>query len=539
MKFKKGIALALATVFLLAGCGKAAEQPAPSESAPAASSEKPSEKPAESKAPENTASYDKDIVIAVNNNFITMDAHAGRDSLSNSAIATMMEGLVEYDKDLQLQPNLAEKWEISDDAKTYTFYLRKDVKFTDGEPFNAEAVKVNIDRVMDASKALRHARTFNTTEKVEVKDEYTISVTLKDPYMAFLSRLEAFKIMSPKAIKENEAGLAKHPIGTGPFIFKEWVEGDHMTIVKNPDHRRADQIGVDSITYKFVPENGSRVAMLETGEADIIYPMPSEMMEKIKGNANIVTEIKPSTVCRYVTMNQLKEPFNDVRVRKALNYAIDKAAYIQVVKGGYGSPLNSALSPVLPFYADHDPYEYDVEKAKALLAEAGYPNGFKATIWGNTETETVKGMNFINQQLSLIGVEIEVMPMEEGTLSTKVYDTTPETTELEMWYVSWSATDPDNAVRSTFQSEMVPPAGANTNYYNNPAVDTAIANGNKATTFEDQYKFYKEAQDLIWDDAVWMFMGIDQTVIAKQAYITGANLAGNGGAIDLREIGVK
>lgn len=537
MKFRKGIAIALASILLLAGCTASK----PEEKTGGEEQKQQTEKEQEEKQTEGTEStgeVKKDLVFAVNNNFITMDAHAGRDSLSNSAMATMMEGLVGYDDDLNIIPELAESYEISDDGLVYTFYLVQDVKFHDGEPFNAEAVKINIERVMDESRGLRQSRTFQKLEKMEVLDEYTIQLTLQEPYMAFLSRLEAFMITSPKAI-EDESTIAKNPVGTGQFIFKEWVEGDHMTVVKNPDWRDADQIQIESLTYKFVPENGTRVAMLETGEADMIWPMPNEMMDTISGNPDITTEVKASTICRYVTMNQNVKPFDDVRVRQALNHAIDKDAFIKVVKGGYGVPLNSAMSPVLPFYAEHDPYEYNVEKAKELLAEAGYPDGFTATIWGNNETETVKGMGFISQQLAEIGVTLEVVPMEEGTLSTKVYDTTPETTELQMWYVSWSASDPDNSIRSTFHSEMVPPTGANTNYYNNSIVDEGIKLGNAATTFEEQYKYYKQAQDQIWEDAVWMFMGVDQSIFAKRANVTGVKLAGNGGGVDLRAIGVE
>lgn len=537
MKLKKMTALVLASVFALTACTGGGQQAATQTATAAADSQEQAETTtAEGTAAEGTT--DRNIVIAVNNNFITLDTQASRDSLTNSVNAIMFEGLVEYDENLNLVPCLSESYTISDDALTYTFKLLEGVKFHDGEELTAEVVKTNILRVMDPDKALRQARAFSYAEEINVLDTYTLEVKLKQPYMAFLSRLEAFKIISPAAL-ENEEALPKNPVGTGQFKFVEWIEGDHMTIEKNPDWRNADQIQVDTITFKFVPENGTRVAMLETGEADIIYPMPNEMVSKVESNSDIRLEVKDSTVCRYVTMNQNVGPFGDVRVRQALNYAIDKDAYIAVVKGGYGNKLNSAMSPVLPYYAEHEEYPYDVEKAKELLAEAGYADGFSATIWGNTESETVRGMNFIEQQLSLIGVTIDVMPMEEGTLSTKVYDTTPETTELEMWYVSWSALDPDNAIRSTFQSDMYPPTGANTNYYVSTAVDEAIASGNASVTFEDQYKYYKAAQDEIWKDAVWMFMGVDQSLLAMNTRITGAKLDASASGIDLRTVGVK
>lgn len=540
MKMKHITALVLASALVLAGCGGNAGQTATQTSAggPAAEgTQAPSDAPAGTGAATDSGNG-RNLVIAVNNNFITLDTHASRDSLTNSVNEIMYESLVRYDDDLNLVPNLAERFEISDDALVYTFKLKEGITFHDGELLTAEVVKANIDRVMNPDKALRQARTFSYAEEINILDDYTLEVKLRQPYMAFLSRLEAFRIISPAAL-ENEDKLPKNPVGTGQFRFVEWVEGDHMTVEKNPDWRNADQIQVDTITFKFVPENGTRVAMLETGEADIIYPMPNEMVSKIEANSDLVLEVRDSTVCRYVTMNQNVEPFDDVRVRQALNYAIDKDAFIAVVKGGYGNKLNSAMSPVLPYYVEHEEYAYNIEKAKELLTEAGYPDGFEATIWGNTESETVRGMNFIEQQLSLIGVKLNVMPLEEGTLSTKVYDTTPETTELQMWYVSWSAMDPDNAIRSTFHSEMYPPTGANTNYYKNLTLDEAINNGNASTAFEQQYQYYKIAQDEIWNDAVWVFMGVDQSLLAMNSRVTGAKLSSSGSGVDLKEVGLK
>jgi len=540
MKMKHITALVLASALVLAGCGGNAGQTATQTSAggPAAEgTQAPSDAPAGTGAATDSGNG-RNLVIAVNNNFITLDTHASRDSLTNSVNEIMYESLVRYDDDLNLVPNLAERYEISDDALVYTFKLKEGITFHDGELLTAEVVKANIDRVMNPDKALRQARTFSYAEEINILDDYTLEVKLRQPYMAFLSRLEAFRIISPAAL-ENEDKLPKNPVGTGQFRFVEWVEGDHMTVEKNPDWRNADQIQVDTITFKFVPENGTRVAMLETGEADIIYPMPNEMVSKIEANSDLVLEVRDSTVCRYVTMNQNVKPFDDVRVRQALNYAIDKDAFIAVVKGGYGNKLNSAMSPVLPYYVEHEEYAYNIEKAKELLTEAGYPDGFEATIWGNTESETVRGMNFIEQQLSLIGVKLNVMPLEEGTLSTKVYDTTPETTELQMWYVSWSAMDPDNAIRSTFHSEMYPPTGANTNYYKNLTLDEAINNGNASTAFEQQYQYYKIAQDEIWNDAVWVFMGVDQSLLAMNSRVTGAKLSSSGSGVDLKEVGLK
>ena len=155
---------------------------------------------------------------------------------------------------------------------------------------------------------------------------------------------------------------------------------------------------MDSITFKPVPENGSRIAMLKTGEADFIYPMPTEQVSEVEGDSNIVIDKIDSTIVRYITLNTMKKPYDDLKVRQAINYAIDKDAYIKVVKSGLGSKLKSSMSSMTQHYSEQSGYDYDLEKAKSLLAEAGYPDGFEAELWGENDSETMKGMQFIQRQ---------------------------------------------------------------------------------------------------------------------------------------------
>ena len=154
---------------------------------------------------------------------------------------------------------------------------------------------------------------------------------------------------------------------------------------------------MDSITFKPVPENGSRIAMLKTGEADFIYPMPTEQVSEVEGDSNIVIDKIDSTIVRYITLNTMKKPYDDLKVRQAINYAIDKDAYIKVVKSGLGSKLKSSMSSMTQHYSEQSGYDYDLEKAKSLLAEAGYPDGFEAELWGENDSETMKGMQFIQR----------------------------------------------------------------------------------------------------------------------------------------------
>ncbi|MDO5726259.1 MAG: ABC transporter substrate-binding protein, partial [Tissierellia bacterium] len=288
------------------------------------------ETPAEKEGETTEASGGKDIVIAVNAEIISLDPHDTSDTLSNTARDIVYEGLMEYTPEMELVPCLAEKYEVSDDGLEYTFYLREGIKFHDGEDFNSEAVKKSFERVKDEANALRRMRDLAYVETVEIIDDYTVKLHLTDPYAPMLSRLAGIKIMSPKLVEAGKDEILKHPVGTGAYVFEKWTPGEGYVAKKNPDYWREGP-KVDSITMKAVVENGARIAMLQTGEADFIYPLPTEQVNAIKDDPNINIIEGPSTIARFAFINMTKEQFKDKRVRQAMNYAVDKQAYAQIV----------------------------------------------------------------------------------------------------------------------------------------------------------------------------------------------------------------
>jgi len=487
------------------------------------------------------ATPDRDIVIAFNNNIMTLNPFESRAALDNNVIAGMAESLVDFDENMNLIGRLAESFEVSDDSLTQTFYLRQGVYFHDGEYFDANAVFANVNFVLEQGEGTARWNTFRTVEEVNVIDQYTIEFVHSEPFMPFLERMQPFRIVSPAQIESGD--FSNGPVGTGQFIFREWIDGDRMVMDRNPDWRDAQNIGVDSVTYRFVPENATRVSMLLSGEADIVYPMPHELLSQVEGNDNFNIEVKPSTVMRFVMMNQDVEPLGDVLVRRAMNYAIDVDAYAQVVRGGFSTPATSPISSLLPFHYASQMYDHNVERANELLDEAGLERGadgnrFSLTLWASTDTTEIRAMEFLAQQWALVGIDVEVVPMEEGTLSDSIWGQTRETTEMNMWYVSWSAFDPDNALRSPFMSTMHTPAGANANFYTNLDVDNAILAGNSAPTFEERYEHYAFAQRQIVEDAVWIFLGADDRIVVRNSNITGGGLNPTGNWLDLRVLSV-
>jgi glutathione transport system substrate-binding protein len=474
---------------------------------------------------------DQEMVIAVNENFISMDPHNTGDTNSGSVQSAMLEGLLGSDAEGKIINQLAEDYTVSDDALTYSFKLRQGVKFHDGEEFNAGVVKANFERIMNDDSLRLYSRGFSLITNIEIVSDYEIKVTLKEPYAGMLTRFISAKILSPKLLEAGSGEIGKNPVGTGPFKFVEWVQGDHLTVERFDEYwDKKDR--VKKITYKPVPENGSRVAMLKTGEAHVIYPLPNQNIKELEGNQDVEIQKIPSTIARYVSINTMKEPFDDVRVRQALNYAVSKEAFISVVNAGYGLPLDSIIPSKTLNYEKQEVYEQNIEKAKELLKEAGLEAGFKAEIWGNTNSDTMKGMQFIQQQLKEIGVDIEIKSMEEGTLSEEIYGAqTPEDTKLQMWYVSWSAfpSDTTNATKPLFFSGSFPPNGANTAYYKNNQVDKWIEDVNKTADESKQAEIYSDIQSTIYKDAPWIFLGVDEILAAKRSNVEGVFISPTGG----------
>ncbi|QAA21661.1 glutathione ABC transporter substrate-binding protein [Sporolactobacillus terrae] len=466
----------------------------------------------------------KDIVVGLDGNFISLDPQDTNDNLSYTGEKTMFEGLVGFDKDMKVIPVLATSYKASDDAKTFTFKLRKDVKFQDGTPFNAEAVKFNFDRVSDPKSTLKRHSLFAIIKETKVIDEYTVQFKLSDSFGAMINTFAhpAGMIVSPTAVKKYGKDFMKHPVGTGPYKFKSWTQGGDLKVVKNTDYWKKGQPKLNSITFTPIPEDGARVAKLQTGEADLIFPVPLVQAKKLDGKNGIDIHITDSIRQLYMSMNTMKKPFNDVKVRQALNYAVDKEAYQKVVLNGIGSEIDSVIAPKVQFYEKQTPYDYDLSKAKQLLREAGYPNGFSATIWSGNSSEQIKAMEFLQQQLGKINVKLKVVPMETGTMANKIWSVSnPDKAEIELYYGGWSPStgDADWAIRPLLGGSSLPPASYNTAYYKDTKADALINQGLQSADSTIRGKAYAALQKKIWNDAPWVYLATQKNVVGVKSYL--------------------
>lgn len=472
-------------------------------------------------------SPDNDMVVAMQADITNLDPHVSSNGVSNTVTNTMYEALVTFDADANIIPMLAKEWTMSEDGLTYTFVLNEGVTFHDGEPFNAEAVIANWER----GKADQSLRVYSQTKawvSAVADSEYQLTITLDEPNNTFLNKLTQVRIVSPKAIAElGKDGLAKQSAGTGPYVFAERVDGGYTKVVRNENYWREGP-KVDSLTFKVVPEDGSRIAMLKTGEADIITPVPPIQVEQIEGDSNIVVMNEKGITYRYVTLNKNytladgRQPFNDVRVRQAMNYAFDNEAFCQVVFQGYAVKPTSIFSDSIMYYAEQTPYDLDLEKAQALMEEAGYADGFPVTIWVDNTTIEMQGAEFVKQQLAQINIDVTVEPQESTTIADRTALPEDET-EVQMWYVNWSSGsyEADGSMRNILHGDKFPPSGYNTAFWNNAEFNQLLDDALVSTDEAEIADLYAQAQAIAWEECPWMFLANDNSITAQRSYVKG------------------
>ena len=498
---------------------------------------------------ETAKSPDNDLVVALQADTTSMDPHVGSNGISNQILNEVYETLITFDEDTNVVPLLAKDWKVSEDGRTYTFYLNEGITFHDGEPFNAESVVAVYERGL-ADDSLTLKRTIGTTEKpiwesVVAVDEYTVDITLVEPNNTFINKMTQFRIASPKAMAMENATdwFAKNSAGTGPFVYTDRVDGGYTLLTRNENYWQAGPT-VDTLKFIVVPEDTSRIAMLQTGEADVITPVPVLDVEKLDGYEDINVVVAPATTYRYVTLNTEytladgRKPFSDVRVRQALNWAFDSEAYAKVVFNGYAKAPTSIFSDSIYYFAEQTPYTADLEKAKQLMADAGYADGFPVEIVVDNTTIEQKGAEFVKQQLAQINVDVKLLP-NESTANAEITSAPLEETTVQMWYVNWSSGsyEADGSMRSILHGDKFPPNGYNTAFWNNEEFNQLLDDALKMSDTEEIADAYAKAQAIAWEECPWIFLGNDQNIHAQRSYVTGMQYK-PGGVMVFRTIGL-
>jgi peptide/nickel transport system substrate-binding protein len=377
-----------------------------------------------------TAQAKKDaVVLAMTLEPPGLDPTAG----AASAIAEIVqynvfETLTKINSDGTVSPLLAEKWEVSPDLKTYTFTLRKGVKFQNGEPFNANAVKFSFERAGGDKSTNKDKRTFAMMDRVAVIDDYTVVILNKqlDPDFLFLMGQATAIIVEPKSADSN----ATKPVGTGPYQLSAWAKGSSVTLTKWDAYRSAAAIKMKKVTFRFISDTAAQVAALLAGDVDAFVRVTPRSVPQFKGNPKFQVVVSGSRAKTILAINNKKKPLDDVRVRRAICAAIDRKAVIEGAADGYGAPIGSHYVPGAFGYVDTTGINpFNVDKAKALLAEAGVKTPLTLSLVLPPVPYARQGGEVIAAQLAKIGIVAKIENVEwaqwlSGTYTNKNYDLT-------------------------------------------------------------------------------------------------------------------
>lgn len=460
-----------------------------------------------------TTNTPQEIVVRINDDPDFLDPHKATASISYQMILNIFEGLMAPETDGSLKEGLAESYEISEDGLTYTFKIRSGVKFHNGEALTVEDIQYSFDRLMGKNGGEKMSNNFDNVASTEAPDATTFVIKLKEPNSNFLYSLTARQ--SAIVPKSNDGKHNENPIGTGPFAYVKYAPGSNLVLKKNDSYWKQGLPYLDQVTFTFQSDDQAAIMSLMANEVDLTS-VPWQRVNEVEDSHHLSHQNNNSSLI--VTFNETKAPFDNVKVRQAMNYAISKADIIDSVFAGYAVPLGSNMSPAMGDYQKkglENMYKQDVEKAKALLAEAGYPDGFKTKITVSSHNEIYSNIaQIVAANLKEIGVDVEIEVVEWGIWLDRVYfgrDYNMTTIDLTG---RASAYEILNDYISTNDGE-------NFFLFKNEEYDKIMADVLKETDTAKQIAYYQRAQEILAEQAVSVYVADYQIVWGSDKQVTG------------------
>ncbi|OQX28846.1 MAG: ABC transporter substrate-binding protein [Spirochaeta sp. LUC14_002_19_P3] len=457
------------------------------------------------------------LVFARSGDSVGLDPAREMDGESFYATHQVFDTLVEFKiGTTDIVPALAERWEVSQDGLSYKFFLRKGVKFHDGTPFNAEAVVFSFMRQWDGThpyyeygpwKYWGYMDMDSIIHSITAIDEYTVEFKLRMVDAPFLANLamEFASIVSPAAYKADPEGFSFKPVGTGPFKFVSWSKDSDIILEKNENYWQP--VYLDRLILKVIPDATARWLALRKGEADIIDFPAADDLPAMAADSSIQLIQQAGLNVGYLALNTEKKPYDDKRVRQAMNYAINRDEIIKAVYGNAGQAAKNPLPPTMWSYNDDiKPYPYDIAKAKALLAEAGYPNGFETEIWAMPvarpyNPDARKIAEIMQAQLAKVNIKVEIISYEWGAYLDKIGNGEHKSA-LFGWYGDNG--DPDNFLFVLLSIPAAEKPASNIAFWRNEAFNKLVVQAKGTMNQTRRNQLYRKAQEIFHEEAPWI-----------------------------------
>lgn len=471
----------------------------------------------------------------------SLDPAVAYDTYSIAFTHAVAAGLLDYDEGTELEPDLAERWQVSPDGKRYTFHLRPGLKFSDGSPLAAADFKYAIERMLrptnrspgaDFYTDIQGARAFRDGKSpgvtgIQTPDPETVVFLLDRPSPTFLNVLAlTFTAPVPRAaVERSGAEFARRPVGAGPFRVKSYVPGQRLQLERNPHYYRQDRPHLDGVDVQLGVEERVQVLRFENGQLDALHYIPSADYPRFKTDpkwSELLVEGPVNTVW-FLGMNTRMKPFDNLKVRQAVAHAVDPAKVIRLLNGR-GLPLKGILPPKLP---GHNPavhgYPHDPARARALLAEAGQPNGFTTTLWVGGEERYLKIAQGVQADLKAVGIDAQLKPAALPTYLAAIHkaDTTP------IFYGGWfpDFPDPGNFMEPLFHSRRINRDNSpNSSFLADPEVDRLLDRGASMPAGPERLKVYQQAEAAVMEQAPWAPLYVEVESRLRQPSVGGLSI---------------
>jgi ABC-type transport system substrate-binding protein len=454
-----------------------------------------------------------ELIFASSADATILDPHDTTDSQSDQIIHMIYDGLIRFDENMNIVGDLAADWNMAEDGRTWTFHLRQGVRFHDGSPFRAESVQRNFARVLDAEQNYKRRPLFEVIEKVEVVDDLTVRIVTRYPFGAFeptMAHISAY-IVNPDVAEAHGKKFGTAPettSGTGPYRLVRWRKDLEVVLERNDDYW-GEKGKLERVIYRPIPEAASRVIALESGDVDVITHIPPADVARLDDEEDIVILKEMSIGSQQFRFHCRKAPFEDPRVRQAISYAVDRRVILENLLPGLAAASTGPLTPKIRGRADLGEIPHDPEKAKALLAVAGYPNGFEVTI--HTTPRYLMGVEIaeaLAAQLGQIGIESEIIVMEWGTIRQLWGGLTAEECPFDIFIMGAGASsaDADWGLRPIFMTQ--PTNENNYGFYSNAEFDDVIIRAMREIDPDKRNALYRRAQEIVYLEdpgAIWLY----------------------------------
>ncbi|MBI5205223.1 MAG: ABC transporter substrate-binding protein [Nitrospirae bacterium] len=471
------------------------------------------------------------VYYRLNTNPTTLDPALIVDVTGGSISAKLFNGLVKMDRDLGIAPDIASGYEISKNGLIYRFELKNGVRFSNGLEVKAGDFKYSFERILNPSTRspntwvfdrIKGAREFMDGKAKEVYgikviNNYALEITLDKPFAPFLNLLTmtAAYVVPEDEVKKWGVDFSSHPVGTGPFVLTHWLPNRELQLDARKDYFD-NKPRIKGIIYKIIPEDLTTITEFEIGNLDVIG-VPASAFSRYRKDKKWETYIATIEGINtyYLGLNCSKKPFDNKLLRKAINYAIDREKILRTLFEGRGSLASGPVPNMLRKWKAPAPYEYNPSKAKELLKEAGYPDGLEVNFYITADNEVVDIAEVIQSYMKDIGIKANIKQLEWSAYKEAI-----NKGETDMFWLGWFADypDPENFLFPLFHSANLGPAG-NRARYKNPKVDYLIEAGQHAYTMKERDMYYEKAENMIVDDAAWVFFWHKTDYTVRQPWV--------------------